>query len=645
MQEITVLALQMIAWVPLLPFVSAALLIISPLFSSGQDSDSWWSERRIAVVASGALAIGFIITLLAARQLLGGDVTGSVAGNVAGNANQAPSYTAQLGNWMVVDSFQVNFGFYIDKLTLVMMGIITGVGFLIHCFSAGYMTGDSSYRRYFAYLNLFVAAMLVLVMGDSLLLLYLGWEGVGLCSFLLIGFWFDNPANGYAARKAFVVTRVGDTAMAIGLFLLYLQLGTLDIQQILTAATSLWLPDGAGNSHPLATITALLLLGGAVGKSAQLPLQTWLPDAMAGPTPVSALIHAATMVTAGVYLIARTHPLFELSSLAMTMVTAVGALTLFLAGCSAVVQSDIKRILAYSTISQIGYMFYALGVGAWSAGVFHLMTHAFFKALLFLAAGLVIISLHHQQDIFKMGGLRKKLPVSFWSFVIGCSCLAALPMTSGYFSKDAILLHAFDSHGPNLWWLLAVAGAFITGLYSFRLIFIVFTGQAGSEQSERAIERPDLSMRIPLIILSLLALLGGLMEPNLAAVFNTAAEALPHGLLGWLLLLPPLLGAGLAFLLWGGGRRPPVPTSIAGLHRWWQKGWGFDDVYNALIINPLMRLAYINRRDVIDTFYSLLSHSSHFLHGGFGMTQNGQLRWYVAATTGGAVILLALVLL
>ncbi|MEE8057759.1 MAG: NADH-quinone oxidoreductase subunit L [Pseudomonadales bacterium] len=611
--------------VPFLPLLSAALLIMLALFPIRA-----WSERQVSLLAVGVMALAFLLTLLASSQF-------SSAGLV--------NYSMSLGQWLSVSSFSVTFGFYIDELTLVMMSIITGVGFLIHWLSAAYMTGDTSFRRYFAYLNLFIAAMLVLVMADNLLLLYLGWEGVGLCSFLLIGFWYQDPDNGYAARKAFVVTRVGDTAMAIGLFFLFIHLGTLDIQQTLVNAEQAWGSNSGSNSgEDLATIAALLLLGGAVGKSAQLPLQTWLPDAMAGPTPVSALIHAATMVTAGVYLIARTHPLFELSPLAMSAVATVGALTLFLAGCSALVQTDIKRILAYSTMSQIGYMFYALGVGAWSAGIFHLMTHAFFKALLFLAAGLIIISLHHQQDIFKMGGLRKKMPIAFWSFVIGCSCLAALPMTSGYFSKDAILLQAYQQQGVSLLWILALAGAFLTGVYSFRLVFVVF----GGSENREAEEKNTIAWRLPLILLSLLALAGGMMEPNLLAVFGElpGSEAgQEHGALGMALSFPPIAGVLVAYYFWGGGRRPPVPAALAGLRRWWQRGWGFDDVYNALLINPLLRLAHINRRDIVDGFYYILADVSHYLHNSFGLTQNGQLRWYVVATCAGAVFVMALVLL
>ena len=318
-----------------------------------------------------------------------------------------------------------------------MLGVVTGVGFLIHLFASWYMRGETGYSRFFAYTNLFIASMLFLVLGDNLLFLYFGWEGVGLCSYLLIGFYYSNRNNGNAALKAFIVTRVGDVFMAFGLFILFQQFGTLNIQELLVLAPQKF-PEG----NLWLTLATLALLGGAVGKSAQLPLQTWLADAMAGPTPVSALIHAATMVTAGVHLIARCHGLFTLAPDILELVGIVGAVTLVLAGFAALVQTDIKRILAYSTMSQIGYMFLALGVGAWDAAIFHLMTHAFFKALLFLASGAVIVACHHEQNIFKMGGLWKKLPLAYASFVVGGAALAALP-----FPHRGLLLQGRDPLG------------------------------------------------------------------------------------------------------------------------------------------------------------------------------------------------------
>ena len=452
-----------------------------------------------------------------------------------------------LWTWIAIDNFTPHIAFYVDGLTLVLMSVITGVGFLIHLYSVEFMASDESFSRYFAYMNLFVAAMLILVMADNLLLLYLGWEGVGVCSYLLVGFWYRDPDNGKAARKAFVVTRVGDTAMALGLLLLFTELGTLDIQPLMAAANSQW---QVGST--LAVLATALLLGGAVGKSAQLPLQTWLPDAMAGPTPVSALIHAATMVTAGVYLIARTHELFLLAPATLEAVAWLGLATLLLAAFAALAQNDIKRILAYSTISQIGYMFLALGVGAFSAGIFHLMTHAFFKALLFLAAGAVIHCLHHEHNIFRMGGLRTRLPVVFASFLIGSAALAALPFTSGFYSKDTILLAAWalPDIGPTLW-IGGLLGALLTAIYSFRLVFVVFFGEAHTEPDRQ----PGWKISVPLIILCVLAAIGGWISQPLEQVFPPAADHhdVAHTV-EYIGIAIPLIGLLIAYLIFLGGQ-------------------------------------------------------------------------------------------
>ena len=435
--------------VPLLPLAGSAILMAT----RGE-----LRERVVSLIGVGSVGLAAVVALAVAASFLGEGL---------------PASRAALGSWLASGELAVGFGLRLDALSLVMMLVITVVGFLIHLYSTAYMDGDDGYSRFFAYMNLFTASMLVLVLADNLLLLYLGWEGVGLCSYLLIGFWYRDPENGYAARKAFVVTRAGDTAMLIGLILLANTFGTLDIQEILTGAEQEWEP-GAG----LALAASALLLAGAVGKSAQLPLQTWLPDAMAGPTPVSALIHAATMVTAGMYLIARMHTLYELAPAVQLAVAVVGALTLLLAAFAALSQRDIKRILAYSTMSQIGYMFLALGVGAWSAAVFHFMTHAFFKALLFLAAGTLILALDHEQDIFRMGGLRRRLPAVFWAFLIGAAALASVPLvTSGFYSKEQILAGAWGfERGGTLLGLAGLAAAFVTSVYIFRAVFIVFFG-------------------------------------------------------------------------------------------------------------------------------------------------------------------------
>ncbi|GMG86678.1 NADH-quinone oxidoreductase subunit L [Biformimicrobium ophioploci] len=616
-----------IGWVPLLPFIGFVLLAGAALFRKQEIP-----ETLSAIIGAGSVGLAALLVALIGREFL---------------ANGAEPFTVTAWQWIDTGGLQAGFSFYIDGLTLVMLGVITGVGFLIHLYSAGYMRGDDGYRRYFSYLNLFVSAMLILVMADNLALLYLGWEGVGLCSYLLIGFWYKDAANGAAARKAFIVTRVGDTAMAIGLCVLFMHFGTLDIQQINGEAGA------PGVDAGIATLAALLLLGGAVGKSAQMPLQTWLPDAMAGPTPVSALIHAATMVTAGVYLIARTHPLFEASEFAMMAVATVGALTLFIAGCSALVQSDIKRILAYSTISQIGYMFFALGVGAWSAGIFHLVTHAFFKALLFLAAGSVILSLHHEQDIFRMGGLRKKMPVTFLSFVIGCACLAALPFTSGFYSKDAILLQAWNHFGGLHWlWLLGTLGAIVTGVYSFRLLLLVFFGKEGSA-SKHCNDANTAIMSGPLLVLCTLALAGGLLTLPLAGVFTTdpaqTGQLVINHTAEIIAIAAPLIGLAIALFAFRKGWFAENAGSKTWFGKqlapWWRNGWGFDAAYDALLVRPFTGLAGLNKSDIVDSFYKFTIQVSQVLHRQLSATQTGQLRWYAMTMVAGSIFILALVAL
>lgn len=539
-----------------------------------------------------------------------------------------------LWTWMEVAGFKANVALYLDALSLNMLFVVTGVGFLIHVYSAGYMHDDPGYSRFFAYMNLFVFAMLMLVLADNLPLLYLGWEGVGLCSYLLIGFWYDKPENGLAARKAFVVTRAGDAAMALGLFLLFDQLGTLDIQTAMAQAKAHW-PIGSS----FAVATALLLLGGAVGKSAQLPLQVWLPDAMAGPTPISALIHAATMVTAGVYLIARTHVLFELAPDIQQLVGVVGAATLLLSGFTALTQTDIKRILAYSTISQIGYMFLALGVGAWSAAIFHLMTHAFFKALLFLAAGAVIMSMHHEQDIFKMGGLWKRLPVAFWSFVIGAAALVALPLTSGYYSKHEILMVAYLSH-PGLW-LAGTSGAILTALYSSRLILVAFFGPRRSQPTENL----PLSITLPLSILAVLSLLGGLLRMPLTPILPESSEHPIGWIVGFATTMAPFLGIAMALPLYGTHRHltqqlAEHPLMLA-IQRWWFQGFGFDWLYALLFVRPYLWLARLNKADAVDKLFLLVAALARVCHRILSLSQTGRMRWYAAGMVLGTVLLLA----
>ena len=584
-------------------------------------------KNIVAIIGAGSVGLSFLTAAIIAAQFL---------------SSGEDYFVKEVWTWMAVGSFTPGFSFYLDGLSLVMMLVITGVGFLIHLYATGYMADDPSFSRFFSYMNLFVAAMLMLVLGDNLVLLYLGWEGVGLCSYLLIGFWYTNPANGYAARKAFIVTRVGDTSMAIGLFLLFAQLGTLNIQDLLHAAETEWAV-GSG----LAVAAALLILGGAVGKSAQLPLQTWLPDAMAGPTPISALIHAATMVTAGVYLVARTHILFELAPTVQLLVAWIGLITVLMAGFIALTQSDIKRILAFSTMSQIGYMFLALGVGAWSAAIFHLMTHAFFKALLFLASGTVILSVHHEQNIFKMGGLRKKLPVSFASFLIGSLALTAFPFTSGYFSKDEILLAALEMDGPGtILWLGGVLGAFLTGIYTFRLFFIVFFGDNKGHAPEK--EVGGLHMNGPLILLMILSLVGGFIAIPVDSVFSHGeiheehhVSTLVHGFM----IAVPLIGIAISYLFFYAKifsvEKLMANTIAQSLHKFWFSGWGMDWLYDRLFVFPFLWLARINKADLIDGFYAFVVELSRTANNMIVKTQTGYLRWYALSIAAGLVVLIS----
>jgi NADH-quinone oxidoreductase subunit L len=559
------------------------------------------------------------------------------------NPPQNGVFTQLLWQWMSVGGFTPSFTLYLDGLSVTMLGVVTGVGFLIHLFASWYMRGEEGYSRFFAYTNLFIFSMLLLVLGDNLLMLYFGWEGVGLCSYLLIGFYFKHTANGNAALKAFIVTRIGDVFMAIGLFILFLHLGTLNIQELMVLA-----PQKYVEGDSWLWIATLMLLGGAVGKSAQLPLQTWLADAMAGPTPVSALIHAATMVTAGVYLIARTHGLFLLTPDVLELVGIVGGVTLVLAGFAALVQTDIKRILAYSTMSQIGYMFLALGVGAWDAAIFHLMTHAFFKALLFLASGAVINACHHEQNIFKMGGLWKKLPLAYASFIVGGAALAALPLiTAGFYSKDEILWEAFAS--GHQWLLYAgLIGAFLTSLYTFRLIFIAFHG----EQKTEAHAGHGVAHWLPLVTLIVLStFIGALISPPLAGVLpqsvgHAGGEAkhsleIASGAIA-------IIGIVLAALLFLGKRRfaTVVAQSAPGrfLSAWWFAAWGFDWLYDKLFVQPYLLLCRLLGRDPIDRSIGLIPRLARGGNALLASSETGQVRWYATSIAGGAVLVLAVLL-
>lgn len=619
-----------IALIPAIPFLS---FIILALFGHKL------TRKITGYVGAGSIGIVALLTFI-------------VAIGFFKTLPQVKSYSVIVWEWINAGNLKANISFSLDALSLVFCFAITFVGFLIHVYSIGFMAKDEGFSRFFAYMNLFVGSMLILVLADNILLMYLGWEGVGLCSYLLIGFWYKEPVNGYAARKAFIITRIGDTAMIIGIFILFLSFGTVNINELMRQASEKWV---TGSS--IAVLTAALLLGGALGKSAQLPLQTWLPDAMAGPSPVSALIHAATMVTAGVYLIARTHVLFSLAPIIQSMIAVIGALTLLIAGFSALAQHDLKRILAYSTISQIGYMFLALGVGAWSAAVFHFMIHAFFKALLFLGAGIVILVLNEEHDIFRMGGLRKKMPVVFITFLIGSASLSALPLiTAGFYSKDQILWYAFSSQSGSLvLWLAGIIGALLTALYSFRMIFITFYGEAKTEP----VFKPGKLMTVPLIILAVLSLVGGFVElpasiGNIHLFSNLVDNTLPvvvaksgesQELLFQLFsALIALSGIYIAYLIYLKKPALSEPFSHSRINKFFEKGWGFDKLYDILFVKPIVWFSVIDKNDFFDWWSIGISRLALLINRLLSITQNGKLRWYLMSFAIGIALILTYML-
>jgi len=602
----------------LLPLVGFVLLA----FSRGR-----WSENVSATIGAGSVGLAALVTLMAGIEFLGGD---------------RQAVIQPLWTWMAVGNFDIGVNLQLDGLSLTMLSVITGVGFLIHIFASWYMRGEEGYSRFFAYTNLFIASMVVLVLADNLMLMYLGWEGVGLCSYLLIGFYYTDPKNGAAAMKAFIVTRVGDVFLAFGLFILYNELGTLNFREMMELAPQHF----AADSHML-NLATLMLLGGAVGKSAQLPLQTWLADAMAGPTPVSALIHAATMVTAGVYLIARTHGLFLMTPEILHLVGIIGAITLLMAGFCALVQTDIKRVLAYSTMSQLGYMFLALGVQAWDAAIFHLMIHAFFKALLFLSSGSVILACHHEQNIFKMGGLRKSIPFVYVCFLIGGAALSALPIISaGFYSKDEILEGAMAN--GHLYLLIAgLVGAFLTPMYTFRMIFIAFHGK----EQIKAHPGKGIAHNLPLFVLAVLSTFIGAMiiQPLQGVLPETTGlthdrKLTLEAISGVIAICGLLVAAG----LWLGKRTLVTALANSAIGRFFSKLWfhafGFDWLYDKVFVKPFLGIAWLLKWDPLNALMNIPAILSRFAGRGLLVSENGYLRWYVASMSIGAVVVLALLL-
>jgi NADH-quinone oxidoreductase subunit L len=645
--------------IPLLPLAGAA---INGFF--GRQS----SKRAISAVALVFCGAAFFVALLIAANF---------------SSASAP-YSFHLAHWIRSGVFSVDFDFYLDQLSLVMLLVVTGVGFLIHVYSVGYMWDDDGYYRFMSYMNLFMFFMLTLVLAKNYLVMFIGWEGVGLASYLLIGYWFTKDSAAAAGKKAFIVNRIGDFGFLIALFLIIKNFHSLDFTKVFEQVSSRPIETaGAG----LLTAIGLLLMVGAAGKSAQIPLYVWLPDAMEGPTPVSALIHAATMVTAGVYMVARSSAIFERAPMAMTVVAIIGTLTALFAATIGIAQTDIKKVLAYSTVSQLGYMFMACGVGAFSAGIFHLMTHAFFKGLLFLAAGSVIHGIGGEQDMRKMGGLRRYMPWTFLTMTIATFTIAGFPPLAAFFSKDEILWKAYSSpNGSWVYWLLGVTTAFITSFYMFRLWFLTFfgdyrgaTAHEGHDSSRAGAPAPhghghghgephesSWVMLSPLVILAILSFVGGWIgiggrfEHFLAPVFQTGASAeLAHEtageaglgtetLLTLISVAAAVLGLLLAWTLYL--RRPQLPARIAAsLGRFYQavaNKYYVDELYAVLFIKPLVDgsteiLWHGVDQGAIDATVNNSATAARHVSDNVRQMQSGNLRSYAGWVAAGAAVVIA----
>jgi NADH-quinone oxidoreductase subunit L len=644
--------------IPLLPLLGAA---VNGLLGKQ------WSQTRVNTVGISSVSLTFLAVIELVREFL------------ALPAAQVP-WVRSYAPWMIAGSFRADFNFQIDQLTLVMLGVVSGVGLLIHIYSTGYMAHEGGYYRFFSYLNLFMFFMLTLVTAGNIVLMFVGWEGVGLCSYLLIGFYFLRKSAADAGKKAFIVTRIGDVGFTIGILLVFWTFKSVDFTEIFKQAAGMPVESPTDIGGTL-TIICLLLFAGAIGKSAQLPLYVWLPDAMEGPTPVSALIHAATMVTAGVYMVARMHVLYSHAPLAMLVVAIVGAATAFYSATIGLVQTDIKKVLAYSTVSQLGYMFLACGVGAYAAGVFHLMTHAFFKGLLFLAAGSVIHAIGGEQDMRKMGGLRKKIPVTFWTMFAATLAIAGVPLFSGFFSKEAILDAAKDGPYANIYlWTLGILGALLTSFYMFRLLFLTFFGEQRYDEHKVHVHESPKNMTIPLILLAILAVSGGwfaaptmLGGPNhfenfLRPVFDVGSPVVTSTLtesasvpktggaaLVESLLAPGVIVALIGFLTawWFYIRRPALPEKLAqsmhGLYTLLLNKYYVDEIYLAVIVRPLLWIStnvfwHAVDEKVIDGAVNGVATGARGLGGELRLLQSGNPRSYATWVVIGAVGVTVLVL-
>ncbi len=573
--------------------------------------------------------------------------------------NSNSSLNIDIFNWIAFSKINITFGFLIDPLTITMLLVVTGIGFLIHLYSIGYMHDDEGFTRFFTYLNLFIFFMLLLVMGNNYLVMFIGWEGVGLCSYLLIGFWFKNESYNNAAKKAFVMNRIGDLGFLLGMFFMLFYFGSIDYSTVANQAQTL-----APNSALLITITMLLFVG-AMGKSAQLPLFTWLPDAMAGPTPVSALIHAATMVTAGIYMIVRSNILFSLAPTTLTFILIVGVATSVFAAVIGLLQNDIKKVLAYSTVSQLGLMFAALGLGAFSSGMFHVVTHAFFKALLFLGAGSVIHALHGEQDIRKMGGLGKYIKVTYITFLLASLAISGFPFLSGFFSKDEILAHAFEQN-KTIWVILSIS-SFITAFYMFRLVFLTFFGNfRGTEETKKHIHESPITMTLPLIVLCILAVVGGLLGlPEVFHVqhaFSTYLSSVTEGSAQYLvhhekvshateIALMSFAGIGaIVVILFAYNKYvkqnalPADDVELTGLNKVISNKFYVDEIYETVFVKPITVLSDLFLVLVDKLIIDLAVNATAWIVATTGKTmrlmQTGNTGFYVFAMVIGMMVLL-----
>lgn len=571
----------------------------------------------------------------------------------------ATAYYVPLFNWIQTGSLSIPFSFQVDHLSSLMLLIVTGIGFLIHVYSIGYMHHDKGYAKFFSYLNLFVFFMLLLVLGSNYVVLFIGWEGVGLCSYLLIGFWYKNSSYASAAKKAFVMNRIGDLGFLIAIFVIFRIFGSIEFGEVFTKAAEMKV------GSPVMVLITMLLFVGATGKSAQIPLFTWLPDAMAGPTPVSALIHAATMVTAGIYMIARSNVLFMLAPLTMNVIAIVGLATAILAATIAITQTDIKKVLAYSTVSQLGYMFLGLGVGAYTGAFFHVITHAFFKALLFLGAGSVIHAMSNEQDMRLMGGLRKKLPVTFITMLAGTIAISGIPPFSGFFSKDEILANAYEHN--KIFWVIGVIGAVFTAFYMFRMMFLTFYGKfRGTHEQEHHVHESPATMTIPLIVLAVLSIFGGFigvpevlggkhwLSHYLAPVFTNKAAGhevhhLDHNteyMLMTISVLGAVIAAIVAYVRYTKKHHVPVPDHASrgflgnlSYHKYY-----IDEVYDVLITRPLNALSglfyKIIDKAIIDGIVNGLGKATGLAGKGLRLVQTGNIGFYIFMMVAGVIALL-----